>query len=62
MQRAVARNAAGIPSPLSLDLSELCPREMDLSGARVTFLDPGQVRPACSTQLHPQLAGTIVPP
>ena len=62
MPRAVARNAAGIPFPLSLDLSELCPSGMDLSGARVTFLDPSQARPACSAQLHPQLAGTIVPP
>lgn len=55
-------NAEGIPSPLFLDPADLCPNGMDLSGARVAFLNPGQARPGCSAQLHPQLAGTIVPP
>lgn len=61
MLRAVARNVAGIPCPLSLDLSELCPSGMDLSGARVTFLDPGQARPACSAQLHRSWLAPLFP-
>lgn len=56
------RSVEASPSPLSLDLSDFSPSGVDSLGTRVTFLDPGQARPGCSALLHPQLAGTIVPP